>query len=97
NGDGAVGVVGRSRQNEDGSYRFYLCWLNNQGGAGCHLWQETAWTELFTVPNGTVQLQDENTLLMIVEGNQIGFQVNDQFLGQKVDDTIQSGNWGMYV
>jgi len=65
-GNGAAGIIGRSQQNDDGSFEFYLCWLNGQGGAGCHLWKDNNWTELFTLANGTVQLQDENTLLMIV-------------------------------
>jgi serine/threonine protein kinase len=96
-GDGSVGLIARSRFLDNGTYQFYLCWINGHGGGGCHLWNNETWNELFTVADGTIQLLGTETLTMIVSGNQIGFQVNDQFVGQAQDDTIPSGNWGMYV
>lgn len=96
-GDGAVGVVGRSVTNDDGTWTFYVCWLASDGRAGCHLSAASAWTQLFAVGAGTIQLVDINQLLLTIDGDDITFTVNDMPIGTIVDASSPAGTWGVYA
>lgn len=96
-GDGAVGVIGRSMTNSDGTWNFYVCWLAGDGRAGCHVSASSTWTQLFAVEAGTIQIQDVNQLFLSIVGDEINFTVNDIPIGTINDATSAAGTWGVYA
>jgi hypothetical protein len=96
-GNGAAGIVGRLATQADGSYVLLACWLNTQGAAGCHVNVSDTWTELFSVAEGTIAVQDVNRLIMVAVGDQVAFQVGDTLIGQAQTSASASGGWGMYA
>lgn len=96
-GDGAIGVVGRSFTNDDGTWNFYVCWLAVDGRAGCHVSISSEWTQLFIADAGTIPVQDVNTLILSVDDDLLTFSVNDTLVGTINDGTSLSGTWGVYA
>lgn len=95
-GDGSAGVVAREVQHEDGTWSFYLCWIDARGDAGCHAYVNEEWVELFTTGEGVVPLQQVNRLIVSVAGTTVAFYVNDYEIGSVDDDSISAGWWGIY-
>jgi serine/threonine protein kinase len=95
-GDGVAGVAGRSVENDDGTFTFYLCWINSRGNAGCHSRVNDQWTELFSRGEGSLQLQEVNRLVMTMVGTSLYFEANDQEIGLVDDSASPAGEWGVY-
>jgi|GEM_PF-4301358 len=96
-GDGAVGVVGRSVTNADGTWNFYVCWLATDGRAGCHVSVNSEWVPLFNVEAGTVPILEVNELYLNITGDQIYFDANDVEIGIINDATSSIGTWGVFA
>lgn len=96
-GDGAVGVIGRSVTNSDDTWTFYVCWLASDGRAGCHVSIASEWTELFTVEAGTVEILEVNKLFLSVDGDVIYFDINDIEIGTITDTASVAGTWGVFA
>jgi len=96
-GDGAVGVVGRSVTNSDNTWTFYVCWLATDGRAGCHVSLASEWIELFTVEAGTVQVLEVNELFLSVVGDELAFDINDIEIGVINDASSVAGTWGVFA
>ncbi len=96
-GDGAVGVVGRSVTDSDNTWTFYVCWLATDGRAGCHVSISSEWVELFAVEAGTVQILEVNELFMSVVGDEIYFDINDIEIGVINDASSVAGSWGVFA
>lgn len=96
-GEGAVGVIGRSMTNSDDTWTFYVCWLASDGRAGCHASISSEWTQLFAVEAGTIELLEVNNLYLSIVGNEIYFDVNDIEIGTINNSASSVGTWGVYA
>lgn len=96
-GDGAVGVIGRSVTNGDDTWTFYVCWLATDGRAGCHASVASEWTELVAVEAGTIAFLEVNELYLSVVGDEIYFEVNDIEIGTITDSSTVAGSWGVFA
>ncbi len=96
-GEGAVGVVGRSMANSDETWTFYVCWLATDGRAGCHVSINSEWTQLFTVPEGSIEFLEVNELFLSVDGDVLYFDVNNIEIGTITDGASATGSWGVFA
>lgn len=96
-GDGAVGVIGRSITNSDDTWTFYVCWLATDGRAGCHVSVSSEWVQLFAVEAGTIQILELNELFLSVVGDEVYFDVNDIEIGTINDASSIAGTWGVFA
>jgi hypothetical protein len=96
-GDGWTGLYGRrSAGNGFGAENLYVCWINEEGAAGCDIRIEFDYTPLLYVPPGTVPFDVVNELLMVIDGDQIYFEVNGVAVGTATDGRLTGGSWGLY-
>jgi hypothetical protein len=96
-GDGAVGVVARSRTDVAGQFWFYVCWINSRGEAGCHASIGGQWTELWYSDPGAIPLAGTNALALAVVGTNLAFAVNGAIVATVSDATVQRGMWGIFA
>jgi hypothetical protein len=96
-GNGSAGVVGRSLTEADGTFSFYLCWLDTAGAAGCHAMVRGEWVELLTAGDAAIALLEVNRLSLVIIGETLSFSINDQEIGTLTDAALAAGSWGVYA
>jgi hypothetical protein len=96
-GNGSPGVVARETVHPDGTADFYLCLVVPDGSAGCYLVVNNQFTQLATVPAGTIQFSgDTAQLTLAVVGQQLTFAVDGTIVLTATDGQLASGGWGVY-
>jgi hypothetical protein len=97
--DGAAGVVARVHWDRSaGSATFYACIVDASGWATCTIHNtDKTWSQLFRnrLPAGVVT--STSTLTLAMSKDHLEFSVNGVRAGETWDDTIASGNWGLYA
>jgi hypothetical protein len=96
-GRGAVGLVARSLTEREGTFTFYVCWLDTNAQAGCTASVQSQWVELFRAEPGTFPVETLNELVLIAHGTTIYFEVNGTTIGMTEDTTSSLGAWGLYA
>jgi hypothetical protein len=96
---GAAGVVARVHWDRSaGSSTFYACIVDASGWATCSIHNsDKTWRQLFRkrLPTGVVT--STSTLTLAMSKDHLEFSVNGALAGETWDDTIASGNWGLYA
>ncbi|MEX2315100.1 MAG: protein kinase [Thermomicrobiales bacterium] len=97
-GDGAAGVMLRRSETADGLVSLYECHVTNTQEFSCWKQVNGDWSEIVTLTyNAAIIPNDYNTIAIGAVGSEFNLQINDVDVASWTDDSIASGNWGLYT